>query len=194
MIVRLQLLKILLFFIFPQVGDFLDEEPCTYVSKKDDISPRNDVEMGNSLHEECNDLNDSQVNEYKELSYKLFQFRTHELRCSNGGFGCPFCDYKEEHENHYIHLLLHAVRVGEGGSVSGKQRANHLAMAKYLVNDLGDEVKEEAYRLSRSEDGNSLNRKRTDEDGSKVVPFFSFFIFFFHLYIHAMFYVSDNSP
>lgn len=194
MLVRLLLLKILSFFVFPQEGSlfdeepstyvseysFSDEEPCTYVSNsflKNDFSPRNDVEMRNSLHEGCNDLDDSQVNEYKELSYKLFQFHTYELRFSNGGIGCPFCDYKEEHEINYIHLLLHAVRVGEEGSKSGKQRAKHLAMAKYLVNDLGDKVKEEADRLSRSEDGNRLKRKSSDGDCSKVVPLsFLFFI------------------
>lgn len=73
--------------------------------------------------EECDDINDSQVNEHKELSYKLFQFRTHKLRGSNGGFACPFCNHKEEHEYPYIHLLLHAIQTGEG-SESGKQRAN----------------------------------------------------------------------
>ncbi|KAH6820525.1 hypothetical protein C2S53_008798 [Perilla frutescens var. hirtella] len=122
-----------------------------------------------SLDKDFDHLNDSLMNEYKELSYKYLQFRTYRLRGSNGDFGCPFCDHKEEHQNNqYKHLLFHAIQVSES-SESGKQRANHLAMAKYIVIDLADDVKAEdsskgemdtAHRVRQLE--RELNEK-TDE-------------------------------
>lgn len=105
--------------------------------------------MGNGSDEERDDdLSDSQRNEYKQLSYKLFQFRTYRLRSSNGDFGCPFCNLNENRENRYIHLLLHAIRVAET-SEGGKHGANHFAMARYLAIDLHHEIEAEADRISK---------------------------------------------
>ncbi|XP_057787850.1 uncharacterized protein LOC131005068 isoform X4 [Salvia miltiorrhiza] len=130
-------------------------------------SSRVDVEVGNSSTDNFDDLNDAQVTDYKQLSYKLFQYRTYKLRGSDGEFGCPFCDdYKDEHECKYTHLLLHAIRVAESEE-SGKHRANHFGMARFLAIDLGEEVKAEADRLSWSEDGKRLKRPRPDEDSTE---------------------------
>ncbi|XP_057787842.1 factor of DNA methylation 5-like [Salvia miltiorrhiza] len=125
-------------------------------------SSRVDVEMGNSSREEFEDLNDdSQMNEYKQLSYKLFHFQTYRLfRGSNGEFGCPFCSYKE---CRYTHLLLHAVQVAEGHE-PGKKRANHYAMARYLAIDLAHQLKAEADQLSwSSEDGKLMTKGEIDK-------------------------------
>ncbi|KAH6755212.1 hypothetical protein C2S53_017470 [Perilla frutescens var. hirtella] len=129
------------------------------ISKLNRSGQRIHVEMGRSSsneEEDDDDLNDSQVDEYKELSYKLFQFKTYKLRGFSGELRCPFCvNYEGEDNCHHTHLLLHAVRVAEV-SERGKQKANHFAMARYLAIDLADEVKAEAEQLSRSKDGKRL--------------------------------------
>ncbi|KAH6771920.1 hypothetical protein C2S51_010324 [Perilla frutescens var. frutescens] len=117
--------------------------------------------MGSSSNAECDDLNESQLDDYKEINYKLFKYKTHKLRDSNGEFRCPFsAEYHEEEHNYcdYTHLLLHAIR--EVDSANGKRRANHLAMARYLSIDLADDVKAEAQQPSSK-------RPRLDKDSTK---------------------------
>lgn len=106
--------------------------------------------MGSTLKEKCNDIEDSGAKEYKEHSYKLFQLRDYKVRASNGEFRCPFCACKDEDDYEYTHLLQHAIRVAEG-SINGKQRAKHAAMARYLavdLVDLADEAKAEDQQVS----------------------------------------------
>lgn len=105
----------------------------------------NGVEIGSSSSKEkSDDIDDSGINDYKELSYKLFQLHDYKVRDHSGEFVCPFCACKEEADYGYSHLLQHAIRVAEG-SLSRKQRAKHYAMAKYLAFDLAVELKEEAH-------------------------------------------------
>ncbi|KAL8497221.1 hypothetical protein ACS0TY_020782 [Phlomoides rotata] len=92
-----------------------------------------------SKNDEESDISDSEMNEYKEVTYKLLKFRTHKVRAPNGKFRCPFCGDKEQ-VFQYTLLLQHAIRVAEGSEDSAKQRANHFAMATYLVTDLADEA------------------------------------------------------
>lgn len=92
-----------------------------------------------SKNDEESDISDSEINEYKEVTYKLLKFRTHKIRAPNGKFRCPFCGDKEQ-VFQYTLLLQHAIRVAEGSEDSAKQRANHFAMATYLVTDLADEA------------------------------------------------------
>lgn len=56
---------------------------------------------------------------------------------------CPFCVGKKIKNYKYIELLQHATDAGKGSSNrSAKQKANHLALAQYLENDLADEAEE----------------------------------------------------
>lgn len=106
---------------------------------------RIDVEMGN---------NESQVNEYKELSCKLFQFQTYRVSCSNGDFGRPFSDYKAQNENRYIHFLKHAILSGWGDPPRPKSKSetifHHVQI--YQAIDLAHTVKAEAEQISWVED------------------------------------------
>lgn len=126
----------------------------------------NGVEIGSiSSKEKCDDIDDSGINDYKELSYKLFQLHDYKVRGHHGEFACPFCACKEEADYGYSHLLQHAIRVAEG-SLSRKQRAKHYAMAKYLAFDLAVELKEEADH--RAQTPTARKRSRPGEGITKV--------------------------
>ncbi|KAH6771919.1 hypothetical protein C2S51_010323 [Perilla frutescens var. frutescens] len=125
-----------------------------------------------STNDECDDISGLQeIEDYKQLSYKLFQYRTYKPRGSNGEFRCQFCanyddEEEEEDEWHCTRLLLHAIRVAEH-SDSGKERANHSAMAKYLAFDLADEVIAEAQHPSSSKQ--RRKKPRLDHQESTMV-------------------------
>ncbi|KAG5618684.1 hypothetical protein H5410_018508 [Solanum commersonii] len=54
---------------------------------------------------------------------------------------CPFCAGKKKQDYKYKDLLQHATGVGKGSANrSAKQKANHLALAKYLETDLVNEA------------------------------------------------------
>ncbi|KAL8502056.1 hypothetical protein ACS0TY_021255 [Phlomoides rotata] len=102
-------------------------------------------EMGDYLYEKCeedeeSDISDSEINQYKEAVHKLLKFKTYKIRGPNGDLRCPFCVDVEKLEYHC--LLEHTIRVAECSAESGKQRASHFAMAKYLVIDLASEAKQ----------------------------------------------------
>lgn len=120
--------------------------------------------MGSSVKEQ--DIPDSGVEEYKEMSYKLFKLQDHKVKASNGEFRCPFCACKDEDDYAYTNLLQHAIRVAEG-SITGKQRARHAAMARYLAVDLADEFKAESEQSSE-EWVASTPTKRSRSDTPKV--------------------------
>ncbi|KAL8497230.1 hypothetical protein ACS0TY_020787 [Phlomoides rotata] len=102
-------------------------------------------EMGDYLYEKCEEdeefgISDSEINQYKEAVHKLLKFKTYKIRGPNGDLRCPFCVDVEKLEYH--RLLEHTIRVAECSAESGKQRASHFAMAKYLVIDLASEAKQ----------------------------------------------------
>ncbi|KAH6755216.1 hypothetical protein C2S53_017474 [Perilla frutescens var. hirtella] len=123
--------------LMPQMEKWMDQN--TPAAKQNmNISRMNPSGSSNENDDNDDSLNNElELNDYKEVSYKLFQYKTCRLRGSNGELRCPFCDNYEEHT--YFHLLLHAVRVAEVSKI-GKKKANHLAMAKFLAIDLADEV------------------------------------------------------
>lgn len=131
------------------------------------------------------DIEDSEVKEYKELNYRLFQLRDYKVRSSNGGFRCPICasESKDEDNYKYAHLLQHAIRLAEG-SISGKQRAKHSAMARYLAVDLGNEVNtQEDKHFSHEERVASTSQKRSrsipDRHSSPKVVLFPLCIYIY---------------
>ncbi|CAN4088537.1 unnamed protein product [Withania somnifera] len=92
--------------------------------------------MSSSSGEES-DLSDSEIYEFKEKPYE--ELRTGKLRVKvpNGSLRCPFCAGKKKQDYKYKDLLQHATGVGKGSANrSAKQKANHLALAKYLETDL----------------------------------------------------------
>lgn len=90
--------------------------------------------------EEESDISDSEINEYMEKPYEELRAGKYKVKVS-GTLRCPFCAGKKKQVYKYKDLLQHASGVGKGSANrSAKQKANHLALAKYLEIDLADET------------------------------------------------------
>ncbi|XWS20521.1 hypothetical protein CRYUN_Cryun31cG0108700 [Craigia yunnanensis] len=96
--------------------------------------------MESSSGEES-DLSESEINEYKEKPYEQLRSGKYKVKALNGSLRCPFCAGKKKQDYKYKDLLQHASGVGKGSANrSAIQKANHLALAKYLEIDLAGEV------------------------------------------------------
>ncbi|CAI0411887.1 unnamed protein product [Linum tenue] len=88
--------------------------------------------------EEESDISESEINDYVDKPYEKLQSQAYKVQV-HGTLKCPFCAGKKKQGYKYKELLQHASGVGKGAaSRSGKQKANHLALAKYLEIDLAD--------------------------------------------------------
>ncbi|KAI8529381.1 hypothetical protein RHMOL_Rhmol12G0221200 [Rhododendron molle] len=95
------------------------------------------------ISDEESDLSDSEINEYKEKPYEEFRTGKYKVKNVNGTLRCPFCAGKKKQEFKYKDLLQHASGVSKGSANrSAKQKANHLALATYLENDLANEAEQ----------------------------------------------------
>ncbi|XP_006341360.1 factor of DNA methylation 1-like [Solanum tuberosum] len=96
--------------------------------------------MSSSSGEES-DLSDSEIFEFKEKPYEELRKGKLKVKGPNGSLRCPFCAGKKKQDYKYKDLLQHATGVGKGSANrSAKQKANHLALAKYLETDLVNEA------------------------------------------------------
>lgn len=84
--------------------------------------------------EEDGDLSDSEMDEYKENSYEELKNGNHQVKISDETFACPCCPNKRKQDYLFKELLQHASDVGNSTSEkrSAQQKANHLALVKYL--------------------------------------------------------------
>ncbi|XP_039136833.1 protein INVOLVED IN DE NOVO 2-like [Dioscorea cayenensis subsp. rotundata] len=89
--------------------------------------------------EESSDLSDSEVDEYEARSYLNMKTGNTKVKRSSGIYRCPFCVGKKKLVYSYKDLLQHAIGVGSSNR-SGKVKANHRAMAKYMKTDLSEAV------------------------------------------------------
>lgn len=99
--------------------------------------------MGSSMDhssEEDSDISESEMTEYGEKSYEKLKSGNHNVKISEDAFTCPYCPKKRKQDYLYKDILQHASGVGNSTSNkrSAKEKANHLALAKYLEKDLGD--------------------------------------------------------
>lgn len=87
---------------------------------------------------EDSDGNDSEVEEYAEKSYKELQGGKKRVKLSDETFTCPYCTNKKKRDYQYKELLQHASMVGKSDSQkrSVNDKANHLALVKYLEKDI----------------------------------------------------------
>ncbi|XP_058195802.1 factor of DNA methylation 1-like [Rhododendron vialii] len=93
--------------------------------------------------DEESDLSDSEINEYKEKPYEELRTGKYKVKNVNGTLRCPFCAGKKKQEFKYKDLLQHASGVSKGSANRrAKQKANHLALATYLENDLANEAEQ----------------------------------------------------
>lgn len=90
--------------------------------------------------QEESDISDSEINDYLEKPYEELRAGKYKVRV-NGTLRCPFCSGKKKQDYKHKDLLQHASGVGKGSANrSAKQKANHLALAKYLEVDLAGGV------------------------------------------------------
>ncbi|PWA82302.1 domain XH [Artemisia annua] len=86
------------------------------------------------------DANGSEIEEYEEKSYEELKGGKHAIKLPDEAFTCPYCPNKKRHGYPYIDLLQHATMIGKSDSKkrSKKDKANHLALAKYLEKDISE--------------------------------------------------------
>lgn len=93
--------------------------------------------MENSSGEESG-ISDSEIEEYVEKPYQELRTGTYKVKNANGTLRCPFCAGKKKQEYGFKDLYQHASGVAKGASHrSAKQKAIHLALARYLEVDMG---------------------------------------------------------
>ncbi|KAF5739032.1 XH/XS domain-containing protein [Tripterygium wilfordii] len=94
-----------------------------------------------SNSDEESDISESEIDEYKDKPYEQLRSGKYKVKHINGALRCPFCAGKKKQDYKYKELFQHASGVGKGSANrSAKQKANHLALAKYLETDLGAEA------------------------------------------------------
>ncbi|KAK9747826.1 hypothetical protein RND81_02G016800 [Saponaria officinalis] len=83
-------------------------------------------------------ISDSEIEEYMKKPYEDIQTGKYKIKNGNGTLRCPFCAGKKKREFEIKDLYQHASGVAKGAAHrSAKQKAIHLALAKYLEVDLG---------------------------------------------------------
>ncbi|KAL8199831.1 hypothetical protein R6Q57_013399 [Mikania cordata] len=87
---------------------------------------------------EDTDGNDSEVEEYADKSYEELKGGKYSVKLSDVTFTCPYCTNKKKRDFQYKELLQHAAMVGKSDSKKRivKDKANHLALVKYLEKDI----------------------------------------------------------
>lgn len=100
--------------------------------------------MGSSMEhsgseDESSEISDSEMAEYEDKSYEKLKNGSCNVKTSEETFTCPYCPNKKRKRDYlYSDLLQHASGVGKSPSNkrSAKEKANHLALVKYLQNDM----------------------------------------------------------
>ncbi|CAN0905258.1 Factor of DNA methylation 5 [Linum grandiflorum] len=91
-----------------------------------------------SSRSDDSDISDSEIIDRIEKSYTRLRSKQYKVQVV-GRLRCPFCPGKKKQSYKYKELLQHASGVGKGSAKrSGKQKANHLALVRYLEVDLDD--------------------------------------------------------
>ncbi|EOY18109.1 XH/XS domain-containing protein, putative isoform 2 [Theobroma cacao] len=87
---------------------------------------------------EDSDISESEMEEYEDKSYEKLKNGKHNIKVSEETYTCPYCPKKKKRDYLYKELLQHASGVGNSNSEkrSAKEKANHLALVKYLEKDL----------------------------------------------------------
>ncbi|PIA45763.1 hypothetical protein AQUCO_01600188v1 [Aquilegia coerulea] len=95
--------------------------------------------MGSSS-EDDSEISDSDIGSYKEKTFDELKAEKYKVKISNDIYRCPFCLGKKKQHHDYKGLLQHSSGVGKGSANRrAKQKANHLALAKYMETCLAKE-------------------------------------------------------
>jgi len=89
------------------------------------------------ISDEESEISESEIEEYSKTPYHLLRSETYYKVKVNGRLRCPFCVGKKKQDYKYKELHAHATGVSKGSATrSALQKSNHLALAKFLENDL----------------------------------------------------------
>lgn len=115
---------------------------------------------------EESEISDSEIFEYKEKPYGLLKSGKLKVKGPQGSLRCPFCAGKKKQDYKYKDLLQHATGAGKVSSNRrAKQKANHLALAEYLENELANEAEQPARVLPPAPAA-----PQTDQNGLLCIP------------------------
>ncbi|XP_029129696.1 protein INVOLVED IN DE NOVO 2 isoform X2 [Cajanus cajan] len=94
--------------------------------------------MVHSSSDEDTDVSESEINEYEDKAYEELKNGSQNVKTSDETFTCPYCPKKRKRDYLYRDLVQHASGVGQSSSQKRKKRdkANHMALVKYLEKDL----------------------------------------------------------
>ncbi|CAN8233548.1 unnamed protein product [Cochlearia groenlandica] len=111
--------------------------------------------MGKSSDEDSevseSEVSESEIVTYSEKPYKLLKNGGYKVKVKADTFKCPFCLGKKKLYYKYKELLSHSSGVAKGSSSrNAKQKANHLALANYLTNDLAGDAEVPRLQLPSS--------------------------------------------
>lgn len=90
-------------------------------------------------HVEKMDVSQSEMDNCEDKSYEELKNGNHQVKISDETFTCPYCPTKKRKRDYaYQDLLQHATGVGKSLSEkrTAKEKADHLALVKYLEKDL----------------------------------------------------------
>ncbi|KAK8955141.1 hypothetical protein KSP40_PGU007961 [Platanthera guangdongensis] len=91
-----------------------------------------------SSSDETSDSSDCKIDDYEAESYLQLKTEKLQVKISDSSYRCPFCPRKKKQDYQYRDLLQHASGVGASNSSNrkAKEKANHMALVKFLKNDL----------------------------------------------------------
>ncbi|KAJ8566103.1 hypothetical protein K7X08_030580 [Anisodus acutangulus] len=85
---------------------------------------------------EIADITELEIDCYKEKSYVELKCGNQSFKLSDVAYTCPYCPEKSGRHLFYEDLFQHASGIGKSKIRTARDRANHLALAKYLENDV----------------------------------------------------------
>ncbi|GLT75422.1 hypothetical protein SLA2020_471510 [Shorea laevis] len=83
-------------------------------------------------------VSESEMEVYEEKTYDKLKNGSVQVKISDQAYTCPYCPKKRKRDYQYRELLQHASGVGNSCSNkrTAKEKANHLALVKYLEKDI----------------------------------------------------------
>ncbi|CAG7900456.1 unnamed protein product [Brassica rapa] len=103
-----------------------------------------------------NSSSESEESDYSEKPYKQLRDGELKVKLKEETFKCPFCSERKKQRYKDKELLAHATAVSKSTARNCKQKANHLALSKYLHKDLAGDA-EPVISLSKQKQAAVVN-------------------------------------
>ncbi|KAG1371709.1 factor of DNA methylation 1 [Cocos nucifera] len=104
--------------------------------------------------EEAPEISYSNIDEYETKLYQLLKSGKFKVKNEDNTFRCPFCVGRKKQDYRHNELLQHATGLGASNR-EAKVKANHLALAKLLKDDLADAAGPPKQLISIEQDSTS---------------------------------------